>query len=402
MHGNEPDTYTYRVGVETVGVKVPYNVEYYFAQDDGNYVKDDTKTERYFAAVGTEVNASPKSFDGYCLNSEKSVTTGTIKRIEKPEDIVTLTLYYDIDKVGGADGGDGIPDKYQKQVTFKVVNGTWADGTRTDKIEYVTLTDESGKYSESGKGSLNAPTGMIADTGFQNGTWDTVPPTEVSGTTSVTYIYTFSEIPVTYYNVTFNTNGGTTPSWSQSVVQGQAVNEPADPVWNDDYIFMGWTTTDISDETYGVGENLPEMVFQNSNTYTPTGTTTLYAVWGEDSNHDDVADVYEVFIAPADITIYTGGTGYEGVSDGAGNEIENSNSGLPEPGFHITLPADLNMGFGEYLDEKVRFTYQGSDDLAGGVEVTREWTLSYVGIYSDTPRQYVYSLESADGTPPSE
>ena len=205
----------------------------------------------------------------------------------------------------------------------------------------------------------------------------------------------------TMYTVTFNPNNrGTTQSWTHAVEQGQAVNEPTDPVWNDDYIFMGWTTTDISDKTYGVGENLPEMVFQNSNTYTPTGTTTLYAVWGEDSNHDDVADVYEVFIAPADITIYTGGTGYEGVSDGAGNEIQNSNSGLPEPGFHITLPADLNMGFGEYLDEKVRFTYQGSDDLAGGVEVTREWTLSYVGIYSDTPRQYVYSLESADGTPP--
>lgn len=315
-----------------------------------------------------------------------------------------ITVIYAADEKGawddnGNEQGDGIPDKYQKKVTFQVVNGTWADGTRTDKIEYVTLTDESGKYSESGKGSLNAPTGMIADTGFQNGAWDTVLPTEVRGTEDATYTYTFSAIPVTYYNVTFNTNGGTTPSWSQSVVQGQAVNEPTDPVWNDDYIFMGWTTETISGETYGVGENLPGMVFQNGASFTPADNTTLYAVWGEDSNHDGEEDVYEVFIAPADITIYTGGTGYEGVSDGAGNEIQNSNSGLPEPGFHIILPADLNMGFGEYLDEKVRFTYQGSDDLAGGAQVTREWTLSYVGIYSDTPRQYVYSLESALGTP---
>ena len=398
VRGNNPDTYTYRFGVQTVGVKVPYNVEYYFAQDDGNYVKDDTKTERYFAAVETEVNASPKSFDGYCLNSGKSVTTGTIKKIEKPEDIVTLTLYYDIDKVGGADGGDGIPDKYQKKVTFQVVNGTWADGTRTDKIEYVTLTDESGKYSESGKGSLNAPTGMIADTGFQNGAWDTVLPTEVRGTEDATYTYTFTAIPVTYYNVTFNTNGGTTPSWSQSVVQGQAVSEPADPVWNDDYIFMGWTTETIPGRTYGVGASLPDMVFQNSTPFTPAGNTTLYAVWGEDRNHDDVADVYEVFIAPADITIYTGGTGYEGVSDGDGNEIENSNSGLPEPGFHIILPADLGLEDGNDLNGIVKFQYNGEDKITG-TEVNRKWTLSCVGVYSETPLRYVYSLVSADGTP---
>lgn len=227
---------------------------------------------------------------------------------------------------------------------------------------------------------------------------DVTGPVQIKGDTTLYAVWQLNTAP-TMYTVTFNTNGGTTPSWTQEVEQGQAVNKPADPVWNDDYIFMGWTTTDIFGETYGVGENLPEMVFQNGASFTPTGNTPLYAVWGEDRNHDDVADVYEVFIAPADITIYTGGTGYEGVSDGAGNEIENSNSGLPEPGFHIILPADLNMGFGEYLDEMVRFTYKGSDDLAGVVEVTREWTLSFVGTYSDQPRQYVYSLVSAEGTP---
>ena len=314
-----------------------------------------------------------------------------------------ITVIYAADEKGawddnGNEQGDGIPDKYQKKVTFQVVNGTWADGTRTDKIEYVTLTDESGKYSESGKGSLNAPTGMIADTGFQNGAWDTVLPTEVRGTEDATYTYTFSAIPVTYYNVTFNTNGGTTPSWSQSVVQGQAVNEPTDPVWNDDYIFMGWTTETISGETYGVGENLPGMVFQNGASFTPADNTTLYAVWGEDSNHDDVADVYEVFIAPADITIYTGGTGYEGVSDGAGNEIQNSNSGLPEPGFHITLPDDLGLGNGNDLNGIVKFRYNGFDRLTN-TWVTREWNLSCVGVYSAELGQFVYSLVSTGDTP---
>ena len=27
----------------------------------------------------------------------------------------------------GENGGDGVPDKYQKKVTFQVVNGTWED-----------------------------------------------------------------------------------------------------------------------------------------------------------------------------------------------------------------------------------------------------------------------------------
>lgn len=236
--------------------------------------------------------------------------------------------------------------------------------------------------------------------GWSDGTNSYQPGDTIRITTDTTLTAVWDTLP--RYTLTYNPNGGTLTDASNSsitVTQGEEV-QLNNSATRDGYIFMGWTTEPILGQTYGVGASLPETIFQSGESFTPTGNTPLYAVWGEDRNHDDVADVYEVFIAPADITIYTGGTGYEGVSDGDGNEIQNSNSGLPEPGFHITLPADLNMGFGEYLDEKVRFTYQGSDDLAGGVEVTREWTLSYVGIYSDTPRQYVYSLESADGTPP--
>src|SRR5699024_3631852 len=121
----------------------------------------------------------------------------------------------------------------------------------------------------------------------------------------------------------------------------------------------GWTETNISGLTYGAGADLPDMVFQNGASFTPAGTTTLYAVWGEDRNQDDVADVYEVFIAPADITIYTGGTGYEGVTNDEGVEINNPDSGLPEPGFHIILPADLGLEDGNDLNGIVKFQYNG-------------------------------------------
>ena len=202
----------------------------------------------------------------------------------------------------------------------------------------------------------------------------------------------------TRYTVTYNANNGTLIGASSvTVIPGRAVQLESSAT-RDGYIFMGWTTETILGQTYGVGASLPETIFQSGESFTPTGNTPLYAVWGEDRNHDDVADVYEVFIAPADITIYTGGTGYEGVSDGDGNEIENSNSGLPEPGFHIILPADLGLEDGNDLNGIVKFQYNGRDTITG-TDVSREWTLSCVGVYSETPLRYVYSLVSTGDTP---
>ncbi|WP_125114972.1 S-layer homology domain-containing protein [Agathobaculum sp. Marseille-P7918] len=50
-----------------------------------------------------------------------------------------------------------------------------------------------------------------------------------------------------------------------------------------------------------------------------------------------------ITITPADITIYTGGDGYDSVVNGSGNEIGSTTNGLPTPGFYITLPASLNQ-----------------------------------------------------------
>ena len=49
-------------------------------------------------------------------------------------------------------------------------------------------------------------------------------------------------------------------------------------------------------------------------------------------------------IKPADITIYTGGDGYESVVTGSGNsQVGTASDGLPEPGFYVELPAALNQ-----------------------------------------------------------
>lgn len=57
-----------------------------------------------------------------------------------------------------------------------------------------------------------------------------------------------------------------------------------------------------------------------------------------------------VELKPADITIYTGGNSYDGVVDSAGN-IETDSSGLPEAGFYVTLPEDLNNELKDALDK---------------------------------------------------
>ena len=120
-------------------------------------------------------------------------------------------------------------------------------------------------------------------------------------------------------------------------------------------------------------------------------------------------DDYTVTITPANITIYTGGDGYSGVTDGDGNVIPGTEtSGLPEPGYHIELPDAVVNWLAEQgiiasgsnaddvaanLSEYLTFTYDYNNQ-------TRDWSMGYAGIYSTNettgePTRYVYTLNPA-------
>ena len=123
-----------------------------------------------------------------------------------------------------------------------------------------------------------------------------------------------------------------------------------------------------------------------------------------------------VTVTPADITIYTGGKGYGGVLNSSGDIIDGTEadaSGLPEPGYHIELPAEVQAwldknattpdggteatGAAQNLAEILSFTYNENGDNS------RTWDLNYQGIYTvneetNEPTQYVYSLEPANNT----
>ena len=102
--------------------------------------------------------------------------------------------------------------------------------------------------------------------------------------------------------------------------------------------FVGWTLSNNQGFIYRAGAtNVPDL--RDKVTIQSPGVT-VYAVWGYDENGDGVADINQIVVKPADITIYMGGTGYEGTVDANGNTITSTaGAGLPEPGFIVTLPA---------------------------------------------------------------
>ncbi len=199
VSGTETLVFTYSFIRSTTPVtpseNVNYIVEHYKENADGTYSLVQEDTEILAGKIGSTVTATAKAYKDYCFNAVKSEATssGVLKAISSASDILTLKLYYDIDNIGSGengDEGDGTADKYQKKVIFKVVNGTWSDGTATDKVIYVDLM-KYGQYAVDGSASLTAPTGMKANDGFKNGSWDKEIPAVVSGTETLIFTYSF-------------------------------------------------------------------------------------------------------------------------------------------------------------------------------------------------------------------
>ena len=110
---------------------------------------------------------------------------------------------------------------------------------------------------------------------------------------------------------------------------------------------------------------------------------------------------YAITITPADIVIYTGGTGYSGVLDDAGDFVGSTEQGLPEPGYHIDLPDSVETWLTSHgvdltqaanLADYLSFYYYDQETGAA----IRRWDLMDQGVYSrdatGNVSRYVYSL----------
>ena len=186
--------------------------------------------------------------------------------------------------------------------------------------------------------------------------------------------------------VIFDKNGGDTEADPRIMVQDKvdgAVNHFDLPTTNPTrtgYLFNGWNT-----KADGAGA-----VFTAETDV--TDNMTVYAQWKPD-------EAYAVKIAPMNLTVYVGGDGYHGVIGEDGKFAAND---LPEIGFYITLPDDINAMLGGTdknpvdLSDKLRLT---SDDHNGTM---RNWSLE---LYSDESkshvmengrRVYIYKLRRID------
>ena len=186
--------------------------------------------------------------------------------------------------------------------------------------------------------------------------------------------------------VIFDKNGGDTEADPRIMVQDKvdgAVNHFDLPTTNPTrtgYLFNGWNT-----KADGAGA-----VFTAETDV--TDNMTVYAQWKPD-------EAYAVKIAPMNLTVYVGGDGYHGVIGDDGKFAAND---LPEIGFYLTLPDDINAMLGGTdenpvdLSDKLQLTL---DDDNGTMH---SWSLE---MYSDESksrvmenghRVYVYKLRQID------
>ncbi len=186
--------------------------------------------------------------------------------------------------------------------------------------------------------------------------------------------------------VIFDKNGGDTEADPRIMVQDKvdgAVNHFDLPTTNPTrtgYLFNGWNT-----KADGSGDAFTATTDVKNN-------MTVYAQWKPD-------EAYAVKIAPMNLTVYVGGDGYHGVIGQDGKFAAND---LPEIGFYITLPDDINARLGGTDENPV--------DLSGKLRLTpdddngtmRSWSLE---LYSDESkshvkengrRVYIYKLRQID------
>ena len=232
--------------------------------------------------------------------------------------------------------------------------------------------------------------------GWSDGTNSYQPGDTIRITTDTTLTAVWDTLP--RYTLTYNPNGGTgAPGPDTNLPAGpHTLNSTTKPTYGSN-IFLGWTADDsASGKIYEAGQQLPTIVPQ----VTIPNTTTVYAVWGADSNGDGTADAQQVLIVPADITVYQGGDGYDSVLDGTTEGSNVQSTGLPEPGYYITLPWQVNEDLkdaGAVADDEgivnlsnyLSFTY---NDGAGVERLWRIATYDADGNSRLSDGRYIYRI----------
>ena len=177
-------TTTYAVGSKSINVTVNKARAIVATVNENSRTYDGTEKPLVTVDNSTLVGGTMK----YALGTDgiTKPTEGWSDTIPTGKDAGTYYVWYKA--VGDTDHIDSnaecvpveILELVSLTVTYKVVNGTWSDGTTTDITETV----------QSGLKPVSVPTGMKASEGYTGGAWNT-NPADATITEATTFTYTF-------------------------------------------------------------------------------------------------------------------------------------------------------------------------------------------------------------------
>lgn len=159
----------------------------------------------------------------------------------------------------------------------------------------------------------------------------------------------------------------------------------------------------------GVDETLDWKFDSMANNVRVGPVTVIDQVFGLNGNWATLCELKPVVISLADIIIYVGGAGYESVvTDLGGNVVNTVSDGLPEPGFIIELPLDVDQALktaaGAPLDEPLDLSAYLSFAYSDAAGMTRTWSLERYdakeGNSSMADGRYIYRIVPAKGQDP--
>lgn len=159
----------------------------------------------------------------------------------------------------------------------------------------------------------------------------------------------------------------------------------------------------------GADETLGWKFDSAANTVSVGPVTVIDQVFGLNGNWATLCELKPMVLSLADIIIYVGGAGYESVvTDAGGNVVNTVSDGLPEPGFIIELPLDIDQALktaaGAPLDKPLDLSGYLSFAYSDAAGTTRTWSLERYdakeGNTSMVDGWYIYRIVPAKGQDP--
>jgi LPXTG-motif cell wall-anchored protein len=267
-------------------------------------------------------------------------------------------------------------------VTYKVVGGTWSNGSTTDKTETV----------QSGSKPASVPTGMKASQGYTGGAWDT-NPADATITGATTFTYTFTAIPT--YTVTYKVVNGTwsddsTTDKTETVQSGsKPASVPTGMKASQGFTGGAW------DENPADATITGATTFTYTFTAIPTYTVTYKVVggtWSDDSTTDKTETV-QSGSKPASVP--TGMKASEGYTGGAWDTNPADATITGATTFTYTFTAKQAATVTKAPTAK-NLTYNGSaQELVTAGEATGGTMQYALGTATEATEQYTTSIPTA-------